>query len=586
MREKLTEAMKGFNWRKLVPSRVNLGSSKRGKPAGRIAVAYWDRENVSYLVTLHKASRTIVQEWGNISHLDCPHPLAALAEHFKEQQIDTNHLLVLLSRTEVDVLTLSLPPSDASELPSLVFSEVEQQLGESEVSPITDFYSLPLEPVNQGGDEEASEEPPWQKVLAFSLSENKLDQMQQQAAQAGLRLSGVGFRQLSALNQLQRLESLEENSLNISLQVYLGEVELAILAGQSPLILRSVRVNLEDIGRVAEQLIVEVERCTTLLPPEYENLPRRWIVDTCNSFAGQLSQAIADRLDNSIQIIETSHSAKRGQLAEAYRINLRGNSTEPGSEQLEDSRSDELAESPDSPQRSTSAPPGLSIALGGAVLDYLDNGFPIDFIAPKRPPAPPNPWVKPGIWAAGGATAASIVGLMLMMDVWQLQDEVNDLELRLAEAKKFQLKSQEKADQVQMVEQWLSDQVDWLTALSEVSQRLPDGKNATVRRLTASTNGSEGIFDLSVQVRQPDDISVLESRLRSVKYSVTSKRISQAPEASEYPWRFETRISFPIEPIAWNRFGPPGSDLQPQSASTAEIDELSSSSIATQERIQ
>jgi hypothetical protein len=98
-----------------------------------------------------------------------------------------------------------------------------------------------------------------------------------------------------------------------------------------------------------------------------------------------------------------------------------------------------------------------------------------------------------------------------------------------------------------LVEDWLSDRVDWLNELDELSDRLPKGNQATVRRLTASTGGNMALIDLSVQVAEQDDVSNLESRIRSVKYAVSSKRISQKADSAEYPWRFETRIEFPIE---------------------------------------
>jgi hypothetical protein len=97
--------------------------------------------------------------------------------------------------------------------------------------------------------------------------------------------------------------------------------------------------------------------------------------------------------------------------------------------------------------------------------------------------------------------------------------------------------------------------VDWLTELNDLSNRLPDGQDATVRRLTASAAANSATIDLSVQVAEQEFISQLESRIRSAKYSVTSKQISQNPDSSEYPWQFETRIAFPIEAQKQNAYG-------------------------------
>jgi hypothetical protein len=541
----MTFGMKSImNWNRYLPKRST--NAKRVRLTGRTAIAYWDKENVTYLVTMHKSNQVLVQDQGIVSHLEHPSPIEALANHFREQQIEANQLVLLVSRTEVDVLTLSLPPSDPTELPSMVASEVEQQLGESDTAPVVDFHLMPSPASDQ--------EEPWQKVLAFSLTSAKFDSMNLAAMKSGYRLAAVGFRQLSALSLLSRLQGLDAGSLNVSVQVYQGEVELALFAGSYPLILRSVRVNLDDIDRVAEQLIVEVERCITLLPPEHEDLPRRWVIDICNHFAIELARAISEQTQCHVAVVETRRGGKRGKPSEMHRIVAYNDVREREQEAIDpvDNRdSTEIGSKDREPVL------GVSTALCGAILDAMDQKLAIDFSKPKRPPTPPNPWIRPAMWTAGAAAVLVTIAVTLMTDVWRLQEEVQELELQLAESQKLQLKTQEKADQVERVEAWLADQVDWLTVLNEISHRLPDGRNATVRRLTASTNGNEGIIDLAVQVVQPEDISQLESQLRSVKYSVSSKRISQAPEASEYPWRFETRIVFPIDPIQGDRFGQP-----------------------------
>jgi hypothetical protein len=103
----------------------------------------------------------------------------------------------------------------------------------------------------------------------------------------------------------------------------------------------------------------------------------------------------------------------------------------------------------------------------------------------------------------------------------------------------------------------LANQVDWLAELNEISKRLPDGQNATVRRLTGTSGAVGSAIDLSVQVNAQEYISVLEDRLKSAKYSVSSRQISQSPDTTDYPWNFETRISFTVDAPSWKDYGPP-----------------------------
>jgi len=122
--------------------RFSFLTRKQAQPtlSGRLAIVHWDRDNLFYLVS-SGASRTLKEgEHGVVSliptgaasdltgggieeskrHL----PLVALANHFQEQRISATRVVVLLSRPELDLLTLSLPPASVDELPTLVASEV------------------------------------------------------------------------------------------------------------------------------------------------------------------------------------------------------------------------------------------------------------------------------------------------------------------------------------------------------------------------------------------------------------------------------------------------------------------------------
>ena len=62
---------------------------------------------------------------------------AQLAEQLKQQQLTSFQLLVGLPRSQVDMLTLQLPPATATELPEMVRNEVTRQLSDlPEDSPI------------------------------------------------------------------------------------------------------------------------------------------------------------------------------------------------------------------------------------------------------------------------------------------------------------------------------------------------------------------------------------------------------------------------------------------------------------------
>ncbi|HUP77743.1 MAG TPA: hypothetical protein VM260_04210, partial [Pirellula sp.] len=430
-------------------------------------------------------------------------------------------LVVLLSRPELDLPTLNLPPAEDSELPSLIAREVEQQLGETEEPPIIDFHVV----AHSKADKNVG-----RQVLVFALPAKEFRILQKQVVSAGFKLVAICSRHLAPLGILQR-QSISNETLAVTVHHYTGEVELAVCRGAEPILLRTIRLGTDEPARVAEQIIMELQRCLTLLPIEVAELQLGWYVFATSDAARQVATAIEDRGESTIHTIDP--------LVD-WEVNF--------------ARKTKSDESDNDAAESESRV--MSAANGGAAWDFVNNSLPVNLLAPKQAPKPKNPMVR---WAAIGGCAAFVlcVGLyFLLFDVWQLQIVVDTLQKELDNAKKLTAKYQEKSDQVQAVQGWLADQVDWLSELNELSSRLPDGPDATVRRLTASATANSATIDISVQVADQEFISQLESRIRSAKYGTTSKQISQNLNSAEYPWQFETRVSFPIEVQKQNAYGP------------------------------
>jgi len=544
--------------------------------SGRLVVVHWDRDNLFYFVS-SGASRSLKDgEHGVVSLIPAEAssdtagggsvgggvedskrhmPLVALANHFQEHRINASRLVVLLSRPELDLLTLSLPPSSLDELPTLVASEVEQQQGESSEPPWVDFYVI------QDAAIEALEDPTegavtGKQVFAFAINQRYLDGLQSQCNEAGFKLAAIGSRHLSPLSLL-RQSGVPNSSVAISIHLLTGEAEVAICRGSEPLMLRSIRYSAEDPERVAEQIDTEANRCLTLLPQSLGELAVSWIVYETGDFARQVAKAVEAQEPGKVRLIDplSGWSGSR----EPYLSN--------------DLRS------------SLGSVPTTSAANVGAAADLLERqSLPVNLLAPKRAPAPPNPWIRWGALGGLGTAAALAGGYFLLSDVWELRDEVASLQSSLKDTVKVTSKYQEKSDQVALVESWLSDQVDWVAELSDLAARLPDGQDATVRRLTATVNAKgNGALDLSMQVKSQEIISELENRIRGAKYTIVSKQITQNADSQEYPWQFESHIEFPIQGPGLKRFAasrPSAPDSSPSDKGPAEAREAETSAPA------
>ena len=538
--------------------RLSFLPNKQTPPtlSGRMVVVHWDRDQLFYFIS-NGTSRTLKEGEFGVVPLISPSvvqggagtgtgaggvaeeskpqaPLMALAKHFQEQRLSVNRLVVLLARPELDLLTLSLPPASNDELPILVAAEVEQQQGETQDPPAVDYFVIQdlakqeeradrAKVAREQAETDRSENPrvgdselaangSGKQVFAFALNQRFLQGLQDQCNEAGFKLLAIGSRHLAPLSVL-RQANVAERSLAISIHLLAGEAEVAICRGSEPLMLRSIRYSNEDPERVAEQIDTEANRCLTLLPQSLGELPVSWMVYETGEFARQVAKSVEAQEPGKVRLLDP----------------LTGWSL---------------------------SGPSTSAATVGAALDLQQfQSLPVNLLAPKRAPTPPNPWLRWG-GLGGLAAAAAVAGSVFMLqDVGELREQATAAQNELKDTVRVTSKYQEKSDQVAWVESWLGDQVDWVSELSDLASRLPDGKDATVRRLTATINAKgNGALDLSMQVKSQEIISELENRIRGAKYTIVSKQITQNADSQEYPWQFESHIEFPIQSPGLRRF--------------------------------
>lgn len=541
--------------------RLSFLPNKQTPPtlSGRMVVVHWDRDQLFYFIS-NGTSRTLKEGEFGVVPLIAPSvqggagggtgtgggtggvteeskpqaPLMALAKHLQEQRLSVNRLVVLLARPELDLLTLSLPPASNDELPILVAAEVEQQQGETQDPPAVDYFVIQdlakqeeradrakvareqaetdRSENSRVGNSEIAASGSGKQVFAFALNQRLLQGLQDQCNEAGFKLLAIGSRHLAPLSLL-RQANVAERSLAISIHLLAGEAEVAICRGSEPLMLRSIRYSNEDPERVAEQIDTEANRCLTLLPQSLGELPVSWMVYETGEFARQVAKSVEAQEPGKVRLLDPLTGWSLGG-------------------------------------------PSTSAATVGAALDLQQfQSLPVNLLAPKRAPAPPNKWLRWG-GLGGLAAAAAVAGSTFMLqDVGELREQATAAQNELKDTGRVTSKYQEKSDQVAWVEGWLGDQVDWVSELSDLASRLPDGKDATVRRLTATINAKgNGALDLSMQVKSQEIISELENRIRGAKYTIVSKQITQNADSQEYPWQFESHIEFPIQSPGLRRF--------------------------------
>lgn len=316
---------------------------------------------------------------------------------------------------------------------------------------------------------------------------------------------------------------------------------MVVARGSQPLFLRTLRLSTDDASSIAEQILLEVQRCLSLLPSEHQGeeaevataapSPAPPLFVFPGTDAGPLAEALRERKVAEVHYLTSSSLWPSGSVASEI-------------------RTEQFA------------------SLLGAGEQFLQHQLPVNLLAPKRPPKPIHPLRKWG--PIGGLTAASLVlgGWFLYSDVRDLNEEANRLQTTRDDQWKLANKSAERIDKLDLVEKWEAERVDWLSLMASLSSTLPLGDRASVRRMTASVSNAGPQVSLSVMVKSPEDLALMEEKLRSQSMEVSSQRVNQQASEEDYPWQFETTIVAPWgDPPHGDRWVEPTGEVSEPSAS-------------------
>ncbi|HAN99564.1 MAG TPA: hypothetical protein DCQ98_20015 [Planctomycetaceae bacterium] len=469
----------------------------QGKSETRpVAVIGWDRRFLSFAVLQKRGESIAVLETGRSERSAEHSPIAQVAEQLAGRPFRVGEAIAVLSRAELEAIDLALPPADDAELPGLVRAQIEERL-DADPPPHVDFLVATTAP-----------DAP-RAVTAFAAADETVVALRSAADAARWRLAAIVPRGLGALGLINR--SLAERWRSaVALSVLDGEVEWIVLHDGHPERQRTVRLGSEERAVIGDQIWSEIQRSLTLTGAPSADEPHL-IVFGDRQRISELTGPLIGRFRDDVTFVDPLGA-------------------------------------PGTPERSEDVH-GFAPLVGAGRL-YLERRLPVDVAHPKAPPKPVGPLRRYGPIAALAVVALGVVGWYLSQDVAELQNEVDTLTASVEKKSKLADKQAEKADEARIVDAWRQDEVNWLEELKLLSERLPTGKEATVRRLSAFAAPEAVTFDLSVQVDDPATVARLEEGLRGEGITVSSRRVAERGTGTEYPWQFETRVTIDRATIA------------------------------------
>jgi len=462
-----------------------------------VVAVHWGRSTLDYVVADRKKGQVLITAAGSLAwdaEEDQQTPGDVLRGELQRLGLKRLELIVALGRGSVDVIPLQLPPSADEDLATLVTNQVMRDAGDIAESGVVDYVALPG----------PADEP--RSGFAFAVESNTMQQVKAEAGKAGVQPSAIVYRPLASVTLLQRVVPQSRRTM-ILITRHDREADISIVRDAGLVYTRTARLSeTTNVGDIAAQLAMETRRslAAASLVPDAEE--QHLYVFGALQETEQLVQELAEELSLPASLLDPLRM-----------------------EHVEGTTPESV---------------GRLSPLLGMIYEHYGNAHGTDFLNPKKPPAPPNPWRRAGAYAAAVLVLLG-VGLYILWDeraksaqeIAALKKEYQQLAVRLNKVK-------QKQAVVDAVWQWQSNNVNWLDEFFDLARRFPSGRDAMIRRFSVSPGrGGTSVIDLSVYVRDPDVITEMGDELRDSYHDVRSKGVSEQSSSDDYPWQFETRIT-------------------------------------------
>ncbi len=386
--------------------------------------------------------------------------------------------LVAVGRSSCELKELSLPPVPDDELPELVrFQAMREFNNLSENSPF-DYIPVPGDP----------EQP--RTVLAAALAPATHKAIGEIVSGAGLQLDQIVLRPCASATLVNdRLP--ETFHVRLFVDVLATEIDLTVLAGTTPELMRTARLGGEHSGADAQRTILNEIRRT--LAAASNSLHGRRIEKIVLCGDGPYQTQLAELLERELKLsIVLFDPLDKMSLSARLKDNL--------------------------PAEYSHFAPHLGLLLGAT-----GNRAPLlDFEHPHRKPEVPD---QKRTYSLAGALAVVVMlalGYWVMSGLWEL-----DAQIAAANKQITTLNSQKKAQedsrkQNLQIDNWLVSDIPVVQELRAISEKLPDSKKIVVRKIQYTAEKKGGSFTLTGNAANRAAYDELALKLSTLNDSVTA----------------------------------------------------------------
>ncbi|MFV1966761.1 MAG: type IV pilus biogenesis protein PilM [Pirellulaceae bacterium] len=461
----------------------------------------WDQNEVRYLLATATGPRLKIRSMGTApissSSDDKPTDVGrAIQSALAKQRLGRSTVLVALRRADIEVLSITLPPAKDTELPELVANEVLRQSPQLAENATVDFVAL-----NDNANEPRI-------VSAAVCPAEQIARIRRDCDSAGLTANRVLVRPFALRSLLEDPRTSDRSSL---LVCRVGDdIDLAVVAQKRVLYARTVKLPKQaDDASAIERLLEEIHRTVVVAPQSRVtggSIERVCVVGDSNQLAAIVEQ-LAARLSMPVEIVDPF--AAVGVT-----------------------------------DRATDATLDRFAPLLGIVHDEVGKRHAIDFLDPRKPPAPPDRRRQLTIAGAIAAVIVAFGGYYVWDELHGLEAHNDTLEAEFRDLKELVKKATGHRRVAESIQQWEARNVNWLDELQGFCERFPSSRDALVLHmsLTPSRSGG-GEIDLNGLVRGPEIVLRMENAIRDDFHTVQRKRVQERVQEKAYTWHFDSSVT-------------------------------------------
>jgi Tfp pilus assembly PilM family ATPase len=463
----------------------------------------WDATEVRYVVATATGGRLKIRSVGlrtlqpTEDSLDHSLVGAAIRDELSSQKPRRCKTLVALARNDVEILSLTLPAVKDAELAELVGHSVMRQSPALAEEGIVDFVTISDDP-SQPRIVSAAICPAELRNRAFGICES-----------GGITPARLLLRPYALAYWARKAD---ESGHGVSLLVCRAgdDLDLAIVDDGKVTYSRTVRLpSHHEEAAIVAGLTAEIRR-TLMVAPKQEGTPRpveRIVLFGNTPRLAALANQLREELSLQATVIDPL-----GSVASAS----------------EAARADSGAFAP----------------LVGMLHDELKGSHAIDFLNPRRPPAPPDRRRQ-------FIMAAAVLATIVAFGGWQVWDSLHELDLkneelttRLKELDQKWKKVSRKGSVVKTLDSWDAASVNWLDELRDFSARFPSSRDAVALHLVLSlSRDGGGEIKLNGLVRDPDIVLRMENGIRDDFHQLRIPRVQERELNKNYSWHFDSTVA-------------------------------------------